>query len=193
MALSYTPFGLKPVSNLKQCGVCGGNIRRYYVPSTDSAAIGIGDPVKLAGSADASGVPTVTRMATPGTDVILGVMVGVEPLATDLSLNYRKASTSMYIYVNTDPDTVYWIQEINTGTALTAAEVGLNCNIALGTVDTVTGNGKTVLTNTTEAVTSTLDVQILGLAPIVGNEMGTNAVWEVRINKNQYKDATTGI
>lgn len=193
MALTYAPFGLKPASSLLSCGLAGGNIRMFYVPSTDSTAIGIGDPVKLAGSADAAGVPTVTRMATPGTDVIVGVMTGVLPDPSDLTLNYRKASTGMYIYVNVDPNTVYWIQENTGGTALTAAEIGLNSNLVLGTVDTVTGNGKTVLSNAAEATTSTLDVQILGLAPIVGNEIGTNAVWEVRINKNQYKESTTGI
>lgn len=192
MANTYAPFGFRVAKSGISC-CYSGSVERYYVPATDATAIGLGDPVVIAGSADADGVPTVARMATPGTDVILGVLVGVEPLPSDLSLNYRKASTAMYVYVNTDPNAVYHIQEINTGTALTATEVGLNANVALGTVDTVTGNGKTVLTNTTEAVTATLDVQILRLAPIVGNAMGAGAIWEVRINKNQYVNATTGI
>lgn len=192
MASTYAPFGLRVARSLN--GACmSGSIEKFFVPSTDATAIGLGDPVKLAGSADADGIPTVARMATPGTDVILGVLVGIEPLFSDLTLNYRKASTAMYVYVNTDPNAVYHVQEINTGTALTAAEIGLNANLALGTVDTVTGNGKTVLTNTTEDVTATLDVQILRLAPIVGNAIGTGAIWEVRINKNQYINATTGI
>lgn len=192
MANSNTPNGLRPVGTLNNsCYV--GKIEKFYVPSTDATAIGIGDPVKLAGSADADGVPTVARVATPGTDVIVGVMVGVVPVPTDLTLAYRKASTSMYIYVDTDPNTIYAVQEDSVGGALAAADVGNNANLVLGTVDTTTGNGKTMLDSSTKATTATLDVQILRLLPAVNNAIGNYGKWLVRLNKNQYANGTTGI
>ena len=190
MANANTPFGLRLVQNQ---GCMEGKIEKFYVPSTDSAAIGLGDPVKLAGSADANGVPTVARMATPGTDVILGVMVGVEPLQTDLSLNYRKASTAMYIYVCTDPAALYEVQEDSAGGAAAATDVGLNANLVLGTVDTVTGNGKSMLDTSTKNTTSTLDVQIVRLAAKPDNAIGNYAKWVVKLNKAQYTNAATGV
>lgn len=193
MANTNAPFGLRPVSMLD--GSCfHGAIRKFYVPSTDATAIGIGDPVVLAGAADTDGVhATVTRMTTPGSDVMVGVMIGIEPLPTDLTLNYRKASTGMYIFCTVGQDVLYEIQEVSGGTALTAAAVGLNANVTMGTVDTVTGNGKTVLNNATEATTNSLDVQIIGLAPKIGNALGDSAIWHVRLNRCQYVNATTGI
>lgn len=192
MANTSTPFGLRPVGTLNSACYTG-QIKKFYVPSTDAAAIGIGDPVKLAGSADADGVPTVARMATPGTDVMVGVMVGVQPLPTDLTLNYRKASTAMYIYVDVDPNTIYEVQEDSVGGALAATNVGQNANIILGTVSTTTGNGLTMLDSSTANTTNTLDVQILELAVRPNNEIGNYAKWHVRLNKNQYANGTTGI
>lgn len=192
MANTSTPFGLRPVKKITGC--CPNfQITKYYVPSTDSTAIGLGDPVKLAGSADADGIATVTRVTTPGTDVIAGVMIGVQPVPTDLSLNYRKASTAMYIYCITDPECVFEIQEDSVGGALAATSVGLNANIVLGTVDTTTGNGKTMLDSSTANTTSTLDVQILGYKQAVNNEIGSYAKILVKLNKAQYVNATTGV
>ena len=190
MANANVPFGLRLVQNQ---GCMEGKIEKFYVPSTDSAAIGLGDPVKLAGSADANGVPTVARLATPGTDVFAGVMVGVEPLPTDLSLNYRKASTAMYIYVCTDPAALYEVQEDSAGGALAATSVGLNANVVLGTVDTTTGNGKTMLDSSTALGTSTLDLQVVRLVARPDNEIGNYAKWIVKLNKTQYTNATTGV
>jgi len=192
MANTSTPFGLR-VAKKFDGSAPNFQLTKFYVPSTDGSAIGLGDPVKLAGSADADGIPTVTRLATPGTDVVAGVMVGVQPLPTDLSLNYRKASTGMYIYCITDPDAVFEVQEDAVGGALAAADVGLNCNLILGTVDTLTGNSKTMLDTSTKAVTSTLDVQILGFKQGVDNEIGAYAKVLVKINKAQFTNGATGV
>jgi hypothetical protein len=192
MANANTPYGLRPVSMID--GSCyTGTVRRYYVPSTDATAIGIGDPVVIAGSADADGIPTVTRLATPGTDVMVGVMVGVQPLPADLSINYRKASTAMYIYCTVGPDVLYEVQEDSDGGALAATNVGQNANLVLGTVDTTTGNGKTMLDSSTANTTNSLDVQIIQLANHVDNAIGNYAKWFVKLNRCQYVNAATGI
>ena len=147
----------------------------------------------MAGSADANGVATVTRCTTPGTDVIVGVMIGVQPVPTDLTLNYRKASTAMYIYCVTDPECLFEVQEDSVGGALAATSIGLNANLVLGTVDTTTGNGKTMLDSSTANTTSTLDVQIVGVKQGIDNEIGSYAKILVKLNKAQYVNATTGV
>ena len=114
MANSNTPYGLRPVGTIGNASYAG-KIEKFFVPSTDATAIGLGDPVVLAGSADADGVPTVTRFSnyvasTSTASTVVGVMVGVVPVPTDLTLNYRKASTAQYVLVDTDPNTIYEVQ-----------------------------------------------------------------------------------
>ena len=65
MANSNAPFGLAPVEYLSGAP-WNGQVRRYCIPSTDGTAYAIGDPVVLAGSADAKGIATV--IALPRSD-----------------------------------------------------------------------------------------------------------------------------
>ena len=130
MANTAKPFGLRPHSTLNG-GPYSGNVRQYCVPAADTTAIFIGDPVKLAGSEanvnpDDAKYPT----ATIGTinDVFIGICVGVIPSYGDLDINYRKASTLMYILVDTDPQTVFEIQG-NSG-VWDGDDVGLNAPAA---------------------------------------------------------------
>ena len=74
MANSDSPFGFKPVKHLNG-NPWNGKVNVYYIPSTDNTATFVGDAVKLAGSADATGkYPTVAQAAA--TNAICGVVVG---------------------------------------------------------------------------------------------------------------------
>lgn len=67
----------------------------YFVPASDATALFIGDPVILAGSADAKGVPTITRATAAGGNYVSGVVIGFLPDPTNLTLTYRPASTEI--------------------------------------------------------------------------------------------------
>lgn len=194
MANSNTPFGLRPVGTLGSAGYVG-RIEKFHASSNDSSAIGLGDVVYLTGTADANGVPTVARFTSAATGQTVGVLVGVVPTPTDLTLNYRKASTEMYCLVDTDPNTIYEVQDSDTTTttALAATDVGANCSLVMGTVNTTTGNGKTVLNATTAATTTTLAVQILRLKPAVDNAIGSYAKWIVKLANHQYGARAAGV
>ena len=118
MANLNTPSGLRPVSTLG--AVNSGAIRVFSVPSGDGTAIYIGDPVKIAGTSQFinGGVYSDVAQAATG-DVICGVVVGVVADTRD-SLIYRAASTQRLLLVNVDPNTIYEVQQVSTGTALTA-------------------------------------------------------------------------
>ncbi|WP_456442282.1 hypothetical protein, partial [Psychroserpens sp.] len=74
MANLDRPAGFKPVKNLNG-SPWNGKANVYYIPSTDDTAIFIGDAVKSAGSADATGMyPTVAQAAAG--DTIRGVIIG---------------------------------------------------------------------------------------------------------------------
>ena len=189
MANSDTPKGLIPVKYLNgqpYTGKCG----RYYIPATDNTAVHIGDLVKLAGSADARGVPTVTLAAS--TNVVVGAVVGVEPV-TAASTRHRAAATARYVYVADDPELLFEIQEDSVGGALAATNVGQNCNVVVAAGSNTTGFSATELDSSTAATTATLDCQIMRLADREDNEIGINAKWLVKLNNHQFVDGTTGI
>jgi len=182
--------GLRPVRLGSASGYCARETK-YFIPATDSTAVFIGTPVKLAGSADTDGThATVT--AASSTDECVGVVTAVLPDNAD-SLIYRAASTARYVMVADDPAQVFEVQEVSGGTALTAAAVGLNANWAGSGGSTSTGLSSIELNNATEATTATLDFQILGLSPVSGNALGEHAKWLVKLNNHQFVDGTTGI
>lgn len=165
----------------------------YSTATGDATAIFLGDPVKLSGtSSTINGVvyADVDQAATG--DVIIGVVVGVLPVTND-SLIYRAASTARRLLVATDPSLLYEIQEVSGGTPLTAADIGLNANFVVGTGSTITGFSGVELNNSGEAVTNTLDLQILGLVSRADNEVGEHAKWLVRINRHQFANQVAGI
>jgi hypothetical protein len=189
MANSDVASGLTPVRYLSGAPY-NGACQTYSVPATDSTAIYIGDPVKIAGGADADGVATVTLASS--TNALVGVVVGVKAVTRSSNI-YREASVARYVQVATDPDLVYEVQEVSGGTALTAAAVGLNANWTGSSGSTITGRSDIELDNATEATTATLDFQLLGLAQRDDNTFGEHAKWEVRLNNHQFVDGTTGV
>lgn len=194
MANSDKPFGLRPYSTLNGSPYIG-TVRTYFVPATDTTAIYVGDPVKLAGGEgtlypDDLALPTATK--ADSTDVVIGVCVGVKPLPDALSTQYRPASTAQYIMVDVDPQTVYLVQ----GDSQTwdATDPGNNANFTASTGVTTTGVSNLVVDQSTAATTATLDFQILGSAPIVGNDLtGGYPLLLVKLNNHQFVDGATGV
>jgi hypothetical protein len=87
----------------------------------DGTAIYPGDAIKLvASTVDADGVLAVARAAA-GDVPIVGVMSGIVPDGTDLSVMYRKGLTTTKIYATVDPNTIY---EVQANAALSLADSG---------------------------------------------------------------------
>lgn len=190
MPNANTPFGLRPVRH-RNGAPYNGAATRYFVPAADSTALFIGDPVIIAGSADADGVGTVTRATAAGGAFLLGAVVSVEPDTRD-SPTYRVASTARYVYVADNPDLVFEIQEDAVGGALAAVDVGLNADLVAGTGSAITGLSAFQLDTSTKATTPTLQLRILGFVQRVDNEIGANAKVLASINLHALNN-TTGI
>jgi len=184
--------GLQPVSNAYG-GAYTGGARVYTTASGDATAIFIGDPVKLAGTAQIVNGQTYTDVAQAATtNVVVGVVIGVlADVAT--SLPYRAASTVRRLLVVDDPNALFEIQEVSGGTALTAAAIGLNTPFVVGSGSTVTGYSGVELNNAGEDTTNTLDLKIIGLSPRENNAVGENAKWLVRLNNHIYVNQTAGV
>ena len=193
------PFGLKPVQNMGS-GTYDGAIRQYSVPSSDSTAIFVGDPVKLVGTTQViNGVimPDIAQAATG--DVLVGVVVGFLNADRD-SLLYRVASTQRIALVCDDPNALFEAQQVSTGTALTANDVGLNINFVVASGSTATGRSGVTLNNASEASTNTLDLKIVGMPSVADNDPGTavgtgeaSSRFYVRINRHVYVNQIAGV
>lgn len=198
MANTSKIAGFKPVKHINGSPY-NGQANIYFIPAADGTAVYVGDLVKLGGSADSVGTPTVA-LAAAG-DAVVGVVVGIvntklDPVTGKLSTGsvsldtpqYRAASTATYVLVADSPDIVLEAEASN-GTPA-ATDVGLNANHAVGTPSTSTGTSGAYIDFGTELSTATLTLKILGFVNRPDNEIGANAKMFVKINNHQYNGGT---
>lgn len=190
MANANTPFGLKPVRDASGQPYNGALVQ-YYVPASDGTALYIGDPVVKAGSADAAGVPSVTRAAAGGP--ISGVVMGFLPDGTTNMVGYRAASTAGYVLCAADPDTMFVIQEDGVGGAIAAADIGLNASLIAAAGNAYTKRSGFMLDTSTKATTATLELKIMGILQKPDNALDTNAKVLVKINNHTDSNAVAGV
>lgn len=198
MANANRPTGLSPV-NMITGAPYNGQARQYSIAAAYDVALYIGDPVISSGTADAKGVQGIALAAASGP--IRGVIVGLsdQPFSSaatvgNPNITYRPAaaqSTVWYAMVVDDPNVVFEVQEIGTGTPLTVAACGLNANLELAA-----GNGYVsgwMVGNDDEGTTSTLQVRLLGLAQRADNAIGQYAKWLVMINAHELRIGSDGL
>jgi hypothetical protein len=188
MANSNVPNGLRPVGTFGAPAYVG-KVERFY--SSDATAIGIGDPVTLtgAGGLHTDGKTPICIRGTVG-GIHAGVCVAVDLDPTNLSKNYKAASAGTFIMVDTDPMTIFEIQEDSVGGSIALADGTKDCSLVLGTVDTTTGNSKTMLDSSTASADVSKDCKLLRPAPAVDNTAAASyAKWLVKLNNHQYGPA----
>ncbi len=193
MANVNAPFGFNPVrymSGAPYNGAC--NV--YSVAAGYGTAIYIGDPVVDIGTSTSWPDGTVTKdvQLAATTDVITGIVIGVIPDTRDSTI-YRAASTSRRLLVADDPNLLFEIQEGTGGTALTAADLGLNVSFAAGTPSTVTGKSGATVDNSTEQTTNTLALKLFSVSSRPNNAIGDSCIWLVRLNRHRYVDQLAGV
>jgi hypothetical protein len=192
MANTDTPHGFWPVRH-KSGGCWNGSFEPMYKNSTYGTALYVGDPVLIvAGGSNTAAVDEYQ----PGTlqeceiaassGYISGVVVGFRANPDNLNRTYSPATTEDVVFVCTDPDVIYEIQEVSGGTALTAAAVGLNASFVYAAGSSITGRSGVELNNATEATTLALELKIRGLVNREDNALGEHAKWLVQINQHTF-------
>lgn len=109
---------------------------------------------------------------------------------------YRANSTSRYVYVADDPNLLFEVQEDSDGGALAATAAGGTAQlIGFTSGSTVTGLSAIEIdsSNLSETSDTDDDVRIIRLSQRQDNAVGTNAVWEVRLNNHQHVNASVGV
>jgi hypothetical protein len=198
MANALRPTGLSPVKTLNS-GNYNGQANLYYIAAADTNAYAIGDPVISSGSSDSNGVPGITLAAATG--AIRGVIVGLGTseglIANPNNLNQTirpsgANAVAYYAMVVDDPSVIFEVSEPSSGgTALTAAAVGFNVNLVVGTNNGFTSTW--TISNSGAATTATLQVRLLGLVRDSANAFGYGARWLVLINTHELKAGTAGV
>lgn len=195
--------GFRPVKTITGAAYTG-QANVYFVPSSDSSVIMVGDAVKLLGDARAaSGVPTVTRVSG-ATDIPVGVVIGILftgvgdtqniPPVTDLNTPvYRRASTDRYLLVCDDPNVIYEVQYAGTGVAAATitANVGLNGQFTTTAGSTTSGASGMQLDSAGLATTATLPLKIVGFPARPDNIPGdTYFSYWVKLNSSTMATGT---
>jgi hypothetical protein len=196
MANLDRPSGFKPVKHLSG-SPWNGKANVYYLKSTYATAVFIGDAVKLAGSADATGMYPSIERAAAGDMTIVGVVIGfgLQPEVMgnpdNPNMKYRLASVAMYALVVDDPFVIFEVQEDSTGNDIDADMVGLNTNLVAGAGSTVTGLSGMELDSSDTATATTGQLRILRAVNRPDNELGANCKWEVLIVEHAYREQPT--
>jgi hypothetical protein len=193
MANPTAARGFQPVRGVESQYVTGGP-RLYSHAAGDATAIMVGDPVKIAGTAQTiNGITTLDVVRAATGDVIDGICVGILPTTRD-STNYGAASTAYNLFVDDDPNSLFMIQDATTGTGLTTADVGLNANFVVNAGSTYTGLSGVTLDNTTEATTNTLDVKLVDVVNRVDiDNTSTPLTFLVRLNRHRHVNQVAGV
>lgn len=201
MANRNAPFGLSPLGYLNG-SPWNGQAQMYCIPSSDSTnAYAIGDPVVLAGSADANGIPTITLATAGYGNAITGVIVGAGglvyggPGANPTNLNTTVVpvtkAQNYYVLVADDPNILFLAQEDSVGNNLAATDVGSN-------IDLVSGSNSGFLSgwmidSSTANTGATRQLQLVRLHQVKDNAIGQYARWVVRINNHSYSAGLAGV
>ena len=192
MANADTPMGLRPVRYVGGAPY-NGAARLYSTATGDGTAFGIGDLVKITGAGQMINGNVYQDVAKAASgDVFTGVCVGCFPDTRDSTL-YRAGATQRLVWVADDPNLLFMAQEGSSGTAFTANDIGLNCNVSVAAVNTTTGISASLLDNASEANTNTLDLKIVDFVNRPDNEIGYSAKWLVRINRHRFVDQLAGV
>jgi hypothetical protein len=187
MANSDTPFGFRPIGSLYGAPYNGGLVKVAF-EDENAVATFIGDLVRLEGSADTDGNPTVDQSADEDTDHF-GVVVSFEPDRTNLERKHRLASTARTAYVA--PCTQGALFVVQCDGSVAATDIGNTVDIVVGSGNTTSGISAMELLSSN--IGTGANLQIMGLYPAPDNEFGTNAKVIVRINENSFGGDGTGV
>ena len=174
MANVNNPHGLRPLMRT----LAGGfpTIEEFDKAAGYATAIFINDAVNRV--ADGS----IEASATPGTTLYTGV-----------SLNYGKPSKATKHQVIVSPDAIYEAQDNGAVDGFNAADMGLNCNLALGSGNATTLISGHKLDEASANTTNSLDVKLLKLLDVPDNAAGSYSRVEVMFNKHRMAMGVAGV
>lgn len=192
MSNATKTYGFVPYGSMDSKGY--GGIRAYYIPATDSHAVGIGDVVTRTLGMNASAinghpagtlpVAVVNYQDVTTATAITGVVVGLEPINPfDSMAAQGAASTARVAYVMIDTDAVFKVCAESGQTV----NVGGNCGFDY----VAPTNGRSNVTLKGTATTQGLPFKVVGV--VTDPDVENSTEYLVKINNSTEMDYATGI
>ena len=182
------PYGLLP-QNLIGGQVFAGSTRQIPIATNSATAIFFGDVVKL-GSGGTLSKDTGTNAATP-----VGVFLGcsfTDPVYGKTFRQYYPGTTNItdvMAYVVDDPDTLFKVAVVSSGTTISyaaRAAVGENAVLVQNAGSTANGSSRVAISSTT-ATTSTWPVRIVDVVPETASNVGSYTEVIVKWNQGMHQ------
>ena len=161
------PYGLEPI-NLLGGQVYAGQTRQLPIGQNETTAIFFGDVVTL----NAAG--NITKVTTTATATTIGVFLGVTYVDPNTSQPVFKQYypgavnvAGIKAYVQDDPDQLYKVAVVSADTTigfLTQAAVGKNTSLVQNAGNTLNGDSRIAVLNTTDTET-TLPMRVVDVVP----------------------------
>lgn len=170
MANADIPNGFRPVGTLAGASYNGQMTRMF----SDADNLFLGDIVikNAVGGPSGDGAYLGCDRATSETATIaVGVVVGWEADPDNLTRPYHASSTSLAVFIATDPNIIFRCQEDGTG-AVAAADVGLNYDIQINNGSTSSGASNMELLGGSSDTVALSPLKLVGLANVPDNEPG---------------------
>ena len=199
MANPDARFGLRPVRHITGTPFNEATIG-CYISASYATALFIGDPVDL--ETTIGNIPTASRClcviradgggaTLADAQIITGVITSFEPDPTNLTLQYRPASTARYCNVCVDPTVVYQIRGDGSEVPLKTFIGGNAVGVWTHSGNTMTGlSGLEIVEDASPTVNSSNPFLVLGPADIEDNEFdgaaSTHVIWEVLLSTARF-------
>lgn len=161
------PYGLEPI-NLLGGQVYAGQTRQLPIGQNETTAIFYGDVVTL------NSAGNITKVTTTATATTIGVFLGVTYVDPNTSQPVFKQYypgaidvAGMKAYVQDDPDQLYKVAVVSADTTigfLTQAAVGKNVSLVQNSGNTLNGDSRIAVLNTTDTET-TLPMRVVDVVP----------------------------
>jgi hypothetical protein len=161
------PYGLEPI-NLLGGQVYAGQTRQLPIGQNETTAIFFGDVVTL----NAAG--NITKVTTTATATTIGVFLGVTYVDPNTSQPVFKQYypgavnvAGIKAYVQDDPDQLYKVAVVSADTTigfLTQAAVGKNTSLVQNAGNTLNGDSRIAVLNTTDTETA-LPMRVVDVVP----------------------------
>lgn len=182
--------GFRPVRYLSGAP-WNGKVSKYITDG--SAAIFVGDLVKLSTTGNADGFRTIVQAAAG--DACVGVVVGFMPDYSNLNAApYRLANTTRIAFVVDDPNVLFEAQEDGDTDPLETADIGSNVEFIVGSGDTTTGQSGMQIDSSEHATTADHSLKLIEVVQRADNEFPTGGTaftrWVVKINNHQLGSHT---
>lgn len=161
------PYGLEPI-NLLGGQVYAGQTRQLPIGQNETTAIFFGDVVTL------NSAGNITKVTTTATATTIGVFLGVTYVDPNTSQPVFKQYypgavnvAGIKAYVQDDPDQLYKVAVVSADTTigfLTQAAVGKNTSLVQNAGNTLNGDSRIAVLNTTDTET-TLPMRVVDVVP----------------------------